>query len=288
MSKECDLHKKEKVSIICNLLYQAPPGEFSNVFEDLRTLVQDDELMRQEVAQVCAHHNKNNFTSVRIEGRNILVTRYNDLGGNRFFDPQNKFSFKFDHLSETASKFQLHGVLLDETELWRRALNSALKAYVSSYFPSGDCSVFRKTLKNRQIFVVCIVGHKYKALGFWNTIWKSEWTFALSPVITQVTGIYHLQIHYFNYANLHMTVSKTTEEVLHVIDQAQLAMDFVKLIEAEDNNFQVALIENLQALSEEAWGKTVRRRLPVTNTVMNWNRLLNNQNLGTGISKCRI
>uniref|UniRef100_A0A8C3IEQ3 F-actin-capping protein subunit alpha n=1 Tax=Chrysemys picta bellii TaxID=8478 RepID=A0A8C3IEQ3_CHRPI len=141
MSNKCDLSKEEKVWVICSLLYQAPPGEFYSVFEDLRILVQDDDLMRQEAAQVCAHHNKNNFTLVRIEGTNVLVTRYNDLGGNRFFDPKNKFSFKFDHLSGISNKFQLHRVAWDETELWRTALNSALKAYVDSHFPSGDCCV---------------------------------------------------------------------------------------------------------------------------------------------------
>ncbi|EMP25004.1 F-actin-capping protein subunit alpha-2 [Chelonia mydas] len=288
MSNKCDLSKEEKVWVICHLLYQAPPGEFCSVFEDLRILVQDDDLMRQEAAQVCAHHNKNNFTLVRIKGTNVLVTRYNDLGGNRFFDPKNKFSFKFDHLSGISNKFQLHRVAWDETELWRTALNSALKAYVNSHFPSGDCSVFRKTLKNRQIFVVCIAGHQYKQLGFWNCLWKGEWTFSQVPVITQVTGAIHMQVHYFKDANLHMTVCKTVEETLHVIDPAQLAIDFVKLIKTEDNKFHIAMLENFQALTDEIWRKILRRQLPVTRTVINWNKLLTNQSMKANISSCEV
>ncbi|XP_067415073.1 F-actin-capping protein subunit alpha-3 [Emydura macquarii macquarii] len=288
MSNKCDLCKEEKVRVICSLLYQAPPGEFYSVFEDLRILVQDDDLMRQEAAHVCAHHNKNNFTPVRIEGTNVLVTRYNDLGGNRFFDPQNKFSFKFDHLSGISNKFQLHMVAWDEAELWRTALNSALKAYVDSHFPSGDCIVFRKTLKNRKVFVVCIEGHQYKPLGFWNGLWRAEWTFSQFPVITQVTGTIQLQAHYFKDANLHMAVCKTVEETLHIIDPAQLAIDFVKLIESEDNKFQIAMLETFQALTDETWRKTLRRQLPVTRTIINWNKLMTNQSTKANISSSEV
>ncbi|CAM2097668.1 F-actin-capping protein subunit alpha-3 [Caretta caretta] len=288
MSNKCDLSKEEKEWVICHLLYQARPGEFCSVFEDLCILVQDDDLMRQEAAQVCAHHNKNNFTLVRIKGTNVLVAHYNDLGGNSFFDPKNKFSFKFDHLSGISNKFQLHRVAWDETELWRTALNSALKAYVNSHFPSGDCSVFRKKLKNRQIIVVCIVGHQYKQLGFWNCLWKGEWTFSQIPVITQVTGAIHMQVHYFKDANLHMTVCKTVEETLHVIDPAQLAIDFVKLIKTEDNKFHIAMLENFQALTDEIWRKILQRQLPVTRTVINWNKLLTNQSMKANISSCEV
>uniref|UniRef100_A0A8C8SMU6 F-actin-capping protein subunit alpha n=1 Tax=Pelusios castaneus TaxID=367368 RepID=A0A8C8SMU6_9SAUR len=279
------LKSEEKVRAICSLLYQAPPGEFYSVFEDLRILVQDEDLMRQEAAQVCAHHNKNNFISVRIEGTNVLVTRYNDLGGHRFFDLQNKFSFKFDHLSGISNKFQLHMVAWDEAELWRTALNRALKAYVDSHFSSGDCSVFRKTLKNRQVFVICIEDHQYKPLAFWNGQWRAEWTFFQIPVITQVTGTIHLQAHYFKDANLHMAVCKTVEETLHVIDPAQLAVDFVKLVEGEDNKFQIAMLKNFQALTDETWRKILRRQLPVTRTIINWNKLLTNQSMKASISK---
>ncbi|KQK77687.1 hypothetical protein AAES_122636 [Amazona aestiva] len=113
-----DLCKPEKASLICSLLRQTPPGEFSQVVRDLSALVQDEQLVRQEAAHIGACHNKSNFTPIKINRHTVLLTHYNDLGGNRFFDPQDKFSFEFDHLCWITGKPQLHGVMLDEGELW--------------------------------------------------------------------------------------------------------------------------------------------------------------------------
>uniref|UniRef100_A0A8B9C795 F-actin-capping protein subunit alpha n=1 Tax=Anser brachyrhynchus TaxID=132585 RepID=A0A8B9C795_9AVES len=136
----------EKVSLICRLLHQSPPGEFGQVVQDLYALVKDDELVRQEATHAGAHHNKKNFTPVQVNGSTVLLTHYNDLGGNRFFYPQDKFSFEFDHLSGITSKTYLHSVMLDEEELWRGALHKGLNTYVNCYFPAGNCCVFKKSL----------------------------------------------------------------------------------------------------------------------------------------------
>ncbi|XP_053114188.1 F-actin-capping protein subunit alpha-3 isoform X2 [Hemicordylus capensis] len=278
LPENVDLAKEQKIKFICSLLQQAPPGEFTNVFEDLRILVQDDQLMRLEAAQVSAQHTRNNFTSVTLKGGNALVTRYNDLGGHRFFDPQIKLSFKFDHLSGRADKFLFHhDTIGDDAELWRATLNVALESYMTKHFLSGDCRVFKKNLTSSPFFVVCIEGHQYKPLDFWNGLWKSEWTFAFTPPATQIKGNIHLQIHYFKGANLHLTVNEAIEESITLINRAQFALDVTKLIEAEDNKFQIGLVEGLQTLSEEIWTGALRRQLPVTRTVIEWDKVLTSQ-----------
>nr|XP_009504602.1 PREDICTED: F-actin-capping protein subunit alpha-3 [Phalacrocorax carbo] len=279
-----ELCEPEKASLICRLLCQSPPGEFGQVVQDLSALVQDDKLVRHGGA--C--HNKNNFTPIEINRHTVLLTHYNDLGGNRFFDPQDKLSFEFDHLCGVTSKPQLHGVMLDEAELWREALHKGLKAYVSSHFPDGNCCVFKKSLGKRKMFVACIEAHQYQPSNHWNGLWKSDWTFALTPFTTQVTGFFLLQLHYFKDANLHVTVSKSVTETLNVIDQSQFATDFVKFVKVEDTRFHIAILENAQALSEDIWGKNLRRKLPVTRTFMNWNKLLKVQHLKTNVSDTEV
>ncbi|XP_054672944.1 F-actin-capping protein subunit alpha-3 [Grus americana] len=283
-----ELREPEKVSLICSLLRQSPPGEFGQVVQDISALVRDDKLMRQEAARMGACHNQNNFTPIQINRRTVLLTRYNNLGGNRFFDPQDKFSFEFDHLRGVTSKPQLHGVMLDEGELWRETLHKGLKAYVSRHFPEGNCCVFRKSLGKRQMFVACIEAHQYQPSNHWNSLWKSDWTFALTPFTTQVTGIFLVQIHYFRDANLHVTVSKSVSETLNVIDRSQFATDFMRFVKAEDTKFHIAILENIQALSEDIWEKYLRRKLPVTRTFMNWNKLLNDQHMNTNVSKTEV
>uniref|UniRef100_A0A8B9ZMZ7 F-actin-capping protein subunit alpha n=1 Tax=Anas zonorhyncha TaxID=75864 RepID=A0A8B9ZMZ7_9AVES len=268
MTFDCE---PEKVSLICRLLRQSPPGEFGQVVQDLYALVKDDELVRQEAAHVGAHHNKKNFTPVQVNGSTVLLTHYNDLGGNRFFYPQDKFSFEFDHLSGITSKTHLHSVMLDEEELWRGALHKGLNTYVNCHFPAGNCCVFKKSLGKRQMFVACIEAHEYQPLKHWNSLWKSDWTFALTPIMTRVTGVFLLQLHYFKDANLHVTIRKSVSESLHVIDRNQFVSDFVKFVKTEDDKIHTAILQNIQALSEDMWRKDLRRKLPITRTFMNWN-----------------
>uniref|UniRef100_A0A8D0FYM3 F-actin-capping protein subunit alpha n=1 Tax=Strix occidentalis caurina TaxID=311401 RepID=A0A8D0FYM3_STROC len=144
---KCLLHKLEKASLICDLLCQSPPGDFGQVVQDLSALVRDDKLVRQEAACMGTCHNKNNFTPIQINGRTVLLTHYNDLGGNSFFDSQDKFSVEFDHLCGVTIKSQLHSVILD--------------ACVSCHFPAGNCCMFKKSLEERQLFVACIEAHQY-------------------------------------------------------------------------------------------------------------------------------
>lgn len=292
MFKKNQLSNEEKIKLICTLLQQAPPGEFNNVFEDLRILVDNDNFMRLEAAQVCAHHNRNNITPVKVKGGNSLVTRYNYIGGNRFFDPQIKLSFRFDHLSGKADKFLLHhDAIRDDVELWRATLNVALDSYMESHFSSGGCRVFKKNLTNNPFFVVCIEGHQCPPSESWIGNWKSEWTFAFTPPATQVKGNIHLQLHYFKGVNLHLTANEDIVDFITLVNRTQFAHDFAKLIEAEENKFQTGLVKSLQVLSDELW-RTLRRHLTITRTVINWDKLLTCQNTvkasGSDLLKCLL
>ncbi|KAL8222271.1 UNVERIFIED_CONTAM: hypothetical protein K2H54_075299 [Gekko kuhli] len=275
MSKEAESPEEEKLKMICGFLRQAPPNEFNDIFEDLRILAMDDQLMRTEAAHECAYHNKKNFKAVKLLSGNSLVTHYNDLKGNRFFDPQSTFSFRYDHLTGRTDKFLLQGTIGDDAELWRSTLNVALQTYVKNHFSSGTCCVFRRGLKSNPYFVVCLEGHQFQTSEF-NGLWTSEWTFAFTPPTTEVTGNYQLQIHYFSKANWHLAVDKTVQRSVSLINRVQLAMAFTQLVEEEDNEFQMGLEENLQELSVDLW-KTLRRRIPITRTLMGWDNLLSKE-----------
>lgn len=256
-----------------SLLKQAPPEEFCEAFSDLRRLVGDDSLMCQEVASLCALHNKLHFTPVRRKECEVLLTRHNELEEKHFLDPERQVSFRFDHVRREASEFQAHLQEDEKGEAWRKALYEGLKAYVSSHYPGGLCSVFIKDTAIRKILIACIACHLHRPSAFWNGLWKSEWTFALTPTSTQVAGTIMVQAHYFEDGNIHLTVCKDVAETLPVTTETQTAQDFVKLLEEADHQFQGGLMEEYQRMSDTHL-KALRRQLPITRSTIDWEKIV--------------
>ncbi|XP_066217220.1 F-actin-capping protein subunit alpha-3-like [Saccopteryx leptura] len=273
------LSKKEKERAIRRLLIQAPPGEFVNVFDDLCLLIHDEKLMQHQGECAGHQHCQKYYVPLCIDGNPVLLSHHNIVGDFRFFDYHSKLSFKFDLLQNQLKDIQSHGVIRNETEYLRNVVFRALKIYVNDHYPTGNCNVLRKTVKNKDFLIACIEGHCYETGNCWNGLWKSKWIFQVNPFLTQVTGRIFVQAHYFKSVNLHVEISKDLKESLEIVNQAQLALSFARLVEEQENKFQAAVCEELQELSDEALRKILRRDLPVTRTFIDWQRILSDLNL---------
>lgn len=62
----------------------------------------------------------------------------------------------------------------------------------------------------------------------------------------------------------------------------------MKLVKAEDNKFCIGILENIQVLSEDIWGKKSVKEFPVTHTFMYWNKLWNDQHLNIKVSNAEV
>ena len=111
--------------------------------------------------------------------KQVLVTEYNDLGSNRFYDPKSRQSFKYDHLKEEASEYQSWTPDL-VSEPWRAALEEVWTKYCSEHYHNGVCGVFGSSQNGQINLTACIEDHQFQPKNYWYDDYESSFKIAFN------------------------------------------------------------------------------------------------------------
>ncbi|KAG8197840.1 hypothetical protein JTE90_020117 [Oedothorax gibbosus] len=280
------LSKEEKMRIASDFILHSPPGEHNEVFNDVRVLINDDLILKEIAIGPFFQYDKDQLTPVKVEGSNFkgLITHYNDLGSARFYDPRSQQSFKYDFLRKETSDFRPMDPPNKPAEPWRRALEEAYTLYAQDRYKNGTCSVFSGPASEdgKISLIACTEDHQFQSSNYWNGRWRSIWTISFLPDSTtaDVEGLIKVRIHYYEDGNIQLVSSKDVKESISISTEQKTANDLITIVEEAETEYQTALSENYQIMSNTTL-KALRRKLPVTRTKLDWGKILTLKKLGT-------
>ncbi|KAI7898264.1 F-actin-capping protein subunit alpha [Cokeromyces recurvatus] len=207
MNDEVNISFQDKVKISSGFVLCSPPGEVNDVFNDVRTLLNDDEALQDGVLQAIEQYNIEQYITVTPPDSDykVIISQYGKLEEDRFLDPRSKQSFKFDHMRLVAYDVEEY-TGQTELESLRAAVEKECLAYVGDHYPNGVCTIYAN---NNKDIIIAVVDNKYNPNNFWNGRWLATWIYDTQS--NNLKGCTKINVHYYEDGNVQLNTEKNVD-----------------------------------------------------------------------------
>ncbi|PNS15319.1 hypothetical protein CAC42_5490 [Sphaceloma murrayae] len=254
-----------KADTVSSFIEAAPPGQLQNVLDDIKALTIDEPSLAKNLDPAFKKYNEEQFATVKLPGSSelVIVSKYNSLGDNRYYDSASSTAFDFDHSTQKASNTQSHPLSSSHADLIK-SLSKSLSQQVSEHYPAATTGVFPSS--DNASIAILTVANKYSLNNFWSGRWRSE--YHLNPSSSSLTGLIKVDVHYFEDGNVRMQTEKKVDIKLSGTSGAEV----VRQIALAEKKYQEELNRGFAELNEGVF-KGLRRQLPVTRQRVEWDKV---------------
>ncbi|PGH33899.1 F-actin-capping protein subunit alpha [[Emmonsia] crescens] len=255
------------LEIASSFIRGAPPGELSDIVTDIKALTPEGPGLISSLAPAFEKYNEEQLATVKLPGgsEEVIVSAYNKLDENRYYDVQSQTSFQFDHVTQTASSPQSYVLESQNSDLIKSLLKS-LSTHAREHYPSCSYGVY--PTDNDSAAAILLVANKYSPNNFWNGRYRAIYTVPI-PSADTITGTIHINVHYYEDGNVSLNTKKPVSISLPPNSSADT---IIKRIAAAERSQQLELSDAFSRLSEGAF-KGLRRQLPITRQKVEWEKV---------------
>ncbi|KAJ5618381.1 hypothetical protein N7528_007024 [Penicillium herquei] len=245
----------------------APPGELSDVVADVQALTEGDDII-PSLLPAFERYNESQLTTVKLPGssQEVIVSEFNKVEGNRYFDPESQTSFEVDHTAQTASAAQSSPLESQNADLIKSLLKS-LGNHAREHY--SNCSYGVYPIEDDSAVAILLVANRYSPNNFWNGRFRAIYQVPVSSSSsTTVTGKIHVDVHYYEDGN----VALNTTKPINISVSSVSAESIISRIAAAERDYQEELNRAFVTMAEGAF-KGLRRQLPITRQKVEWEKV---------------
>ncbi|PWY70911.1 F-actin-capping protein subunit alpha [Aspergillus heteromorphus CBS 117.55] len=255
------------IDVASSFIEGAPPGELADVIADVKALTADGAGILPSLAPAFERYNETQLATVKLPGasQQVLISEYNKLEGNRYFDVESQTSFEVDHVTQEASAAQSYVLESQNGDLIKSLLKS-LSIHAAEHYRSSSYGVY--PTEDDTAVAIVLVANRYSPNNFWNGRFRAIYTLPVTSSSSTITGHIKVDVHYYEDGNVALNTTKPISLTVSSVE----ASTIISKIAAAERDYQEELNRAFVSTAEGAF-KGLRRQLPITRQKVEWEKV---------------